>query len=393
MLDLSQGVAGGYCTKVLADLGAEVLKVEPTRVGDCGRRAGPFLNDVPSPETSAPFLYLNARKKSVTLDINTRTGVAILSELARGADILVESDKPGTMASLGLGYATLQQDNPSLVMASLSCFGQSGPYRDYEGCDIVAYAVSGYMYLTGDEDEEPLKAGGFQSGYQAGIQAALAIVAALTYRDFTGQGQYLDVSAIEALASTFDGVGLYTTLERQGFMPRRNGTRLINRDPHYAYPSALLPCRDGWVHVHYSPGNPEGLAFLTDNPRLASSEVMGAMMGHADEIDQMLVEWLRDHTRLEIQTAAQEVRVPFTMVHSIPEVLEDPQNAAMGSFVEVDHPVAGKLRYVRSPLRVGGGPWPPARAPLLGEHNREVYCQRLGYTEKDLIQLRALDII
>ena len=130
---------------------------------------------------------------------------------------------------------------------------------------MIAYALSGYMYLTGDEDREPLKAGGSQSGYQAGLAT---VMAALSHRDFTAEGQYIDVSTIEALAGTFDGVAVYTMLEKRGTMPRRAGTRLITRDPHGAYPSTLLPCKDGWVHVHYSPSFPERLALLTGNQKL-----------------------------------------------------------------------------------------------------------------------------
>jgi len=393
VLDLSQGVSGGYCTKVLADLGAQVIKVEPPFIGDFARKTGPFLGDIPNLETSAPFLYLNTGKKSITLNLESRSGTSILLELVQQADVLVENFKPGFMAKLGLAYPSLEQVNPGLIMASISCFGQSGPYRDYEGCDMVAYAISGYMYLTGDEDKEPLRAGGSQSGYQAGLQAAMALLAALTYRDFTGEGQYVDVSTVEALASTFDGVTVYTTLERQGFMPRRAGTRLINRDPRFTYPSTLLPCKDGWVHVHHSPSNPRGLAALTGNPRLEAPEVLAAGMGHANEIDQMLTEWLKDHTREEIQTTAQHMRVPFTMVQSIDEVLEDPQNEARGFFVEIDHPVAGKLKYPRPPFHMPESPWLPVRAPLLGEHNQEIYCQRLGYSKEDLVRLRELNII
>ena len=393
VLDLSQGVSGGYCTKLLGDLGASVIKIEPPSVGDPIRRTGPFLNDVPNLETSAPFLYLNTGKQSITLDLETLTGQRILKELVKDADVLVENFKPGIIAKLGLDYPALERVNPGLIMASISYFGQSGPYRDYQGCELVAYAVSGYMYLTGDEDKEPLKAGGSQSEYQAGLSAAMAIVAALTHKDFTGEGQYIDLSAIEALNSALDGIAFYTMLERRGYMPRRAGTRLSNPDPHSAYPSNLLPCKDGWVHVHSSPSYPEGLAFLTGNPQLAAPEVMEAMRGHADEIDQMLMEWLKDYTREEVQTLAQEIRVPFTMVQSIAEVLEDTQNDAREFFVEIDHPLAGKLKYPRSVFSTPDSPWQPGRAPLLGEHNQEIFCGRLGYSKEDLVRLRALNVI
>ena len=393
VLDASDGVCGGYCTKLLADMGAEVTKVEPPGSGDSTRRAGPFGGGVPNPETSAPFLYLNAGKCSVTLDLKSRPGQVIFTELATVADVVVENARPGVMEEWGLDYPALSQSNPSLVMASITWFGQTGPYRDYEGCDLVAHAVSGYMYLTGDEEREPLKAGGSQSEYQAGLAAAMAITTALSYRDLTGEGQYIDVSAIESLAATFDGVGTFTMEDRLGFVPRRAGTRLISRDSHSPYPSNLLPCQDGWVHVHWSPSFPEGLAFLTGNPRLESDEVMAALRGHADEIDAALTQWLKDVPREEVQAQAQEIRVPFTMVQSVAEVMEDPQNRATGFFAEVEHPVAGKLRLPTSPITTSAIRSMPKRAPLLGEHNEAVYCGTLGYAADELSRLAELMVI
>ncbi|MDP6422492.1 MAG: CoA transferase [SAR202 cluster bacterium] len=384
VLDLSDGVSGGYCTKVLRDLGARVVKIEAPGVGDSTRSVGPFLDGVPSIETSASFLYLNAGKESVALDIASAEGRDAMLKLARSADVVVESAKPGRMADLGLGYNRLEQVNPALVMASIAYFGQNGPYSDYEGSELVAYAVSGYMYLTGDEDREPMKAGGAQAEYQAGLAAAMAVLAALTYRDFTGEGQHIDLSTVEAASSTLDGVAFYTAFEHRGETPKRAGTRLITREPRAPYPSALLPCKDGWVHVHYSPSNPEGLAWLTANPRLEEPEVMGAMRGHADEIDELLVDWLKDHDREEVQTLAQEIRVPFTMVQSVPEVLEDPQNTARGFFIETEHPEAGTLQYPTSPFRQPEIPWSPGRAPLLGEHTRQVLVGELGLSDDEV---------
>lgn len=393
VIDLSVGMSGGYCTKVLRDLGADVIKIETPNSGDSTRSMGPFLNGISNIETSAPFLYLNAGKKSLTLNLESNEGRNILRELVGKSDVLVESFKPGVMDAMGLGYSELEKANSGLVMASISYFGGTGPYRDYEGSDLVAYAVSGYMYLTGDEDREPLKAGGSQSEYQAGLAGAMSIMAALTHRDFTGEGQHIDVSAIESLNATFDGVGYYSAYENRGVVPKRAGTRLVQREPHGAYPSTLLPCKDGWVHVHYSPSNPEGIAMLTGDERMESDEVLSEMRGHADEIDASLTNWLKDHTREEIQTLAQEIRVPFTMVQSIPEVLDDPQNTARGFFVDMEHPEAGALKYLTSPFRLPESPWEAVRAPLLGEHNRDILCGELAYPEYDLERLKKANVI
>jgi crotonobetainyl-CoA:carnitine CoA-transferase CaiB-like acyl-CoA transferase len=386
-------MSGSYCSKTLRDLGADVIKIETPNSGDSTRGMGPFHNGSPGIETSAPFLYLNAGKQSLTLNLESDEGGKILRELVGKSDVLVENFKPGSMDALGLGYSELGKLNPALVMASISYFGATGAYRDYEGSDLVAYAMSGYMYLTGDEDREPLKAGGSQSEYQAGVAGALSILAALTHRDFTGEGQHIDVSAIESLNATFDGVGYYSAYENRGVVPKRAGTRLVQREPHGAYPSTLLPCKDGWVHVHYSPSNPEGIAMLTGDERMESVEVLSAMRGHADEIDASLTEWLKDHTREEIQTLAQEIRVPFTMVQSVPEVLEDPQNTARGFFVDVEHPEAGALKYLTSPFRLPESPWQAVRAPLLGEHTREILTGQLGYSDNDIERLKEANVI
>jgi formyl-CoA transferase len=225
------------------------------------------------------------------------------------------------------------------------------------------------------------------------MAGAMSIMAALTHRDFTGEGQHIDVSAIEALNATFDGVGYYSAYENRGVVPKRAGTRLVQREPHGAYPSTLLPCKDGWVHVHYSPSNPEGIAMLTGDERMESDDVLSEMRGHADEIDASLTEWLKDHTREEIQTLAQEIRVPFTMVQSIPEVLEDPQNTARGFFVDIEHPEAGVLKYLTSPYRLPESPWHAVRAPLLGEHNRDIICGALGYSDGDFQRLKEANAI
>ena len=393
VLDLSLDLAGGYCTRMLSDLGAEVVKIEPPDGHGQARAEGPFLNSDPNPDTSAPFLYLNRRKKSVVLDLENPDARPLVEKLAAQFDVVVESFKPGYLSGLGLDYGTLSAVNPALIMASISWFGQEGPYSRYEGDEIVAYAFSGYMYITGDPDREPLKCGGYQSEYHGGIAAAMGIVAAFNLRDFTGEGQYLDVSIVEAIASTFEGVSYYSLFEREGLLPRRQGTRLIHTSPRAPYPSTLLPCKDGWVHVHYSPALPDGLALLTGNDRLSAPDLMTAMAGHADEIDRLVVDWMRDLTREEVFQRAQELRIPFTKVQSIPEVMNDPQNEARAFFRESKHPVAGTLRYPGSPLAPWADEEDPGRAPLLGEHTDEVLSDLLKLSPADIAELRDTGVI
>ena len=377
VLDISNGYAGGYCTKVLRDLGADVIKVEIPEIGDICRSFGPFFNNDPNIETSAPHLYLNAGKKSITLDVTNPEAKDVFLKLCAESDVLVENFKPGLMGQMGFQYQELSTSNPGLIMCSLTYFGQFGPYSNFEGSDIVSYAMSGYMYLTGDEDKEPMKAGGRQAEYQCGLAGSMSIIAALIARSLSGHGDHIDVSATEALTSTFDGVAYFQTYHKTGSDPTRAGTRLITREPTGAYPSTLLPCKDGWVHVHYSPSNPEGIGFLTRNERLADDEIMSRMREHADEIDDLITEWLRDHTREEVQTLAQEVRVPFTMVQSIEETMSDPQNKHRNFFAPIEHEVVGKMSYPTSPFRLKTAEWEALPAPILGQNNHQVY-------EKDL---------
>ena len=393
VLDITSGFAGGYCTKILRDLGAEVIKVEIPESGDSCRSFGPFLNDDPNIETSAPYLYLNAGKKSITLDVCRPESRDVFHSLCLESDILVENYKPGKMHQIGLGYENLSTINPTLIMCSLTYFGQFGPYSQFEGSDIVSYAMSGYMHLTGEEDREPLKAGGRQAEYQCGLAGSMSILAALLNRSLTGTGDHIDVSATEALTSTFDGVAYFQTYDKTGDNPMRAGTRLIAREPTGAYPSTLLPCKDGWVHVHYSPSNPEGIGFLTGSDRLASDAIMKRMREHADEIDELITEWLQNHTRSEVQTLAQEVRVPFTMVQSIEETISDPQNKYRNYFMPMEHEIAGKMDYPTSPFRLKTSEWTPLPAPLLGQHNDEIYVTKLKIDTNNMAKMKSAGII
>jgi len=200
IIDLSQGVAGPYCTKLLADYGAEVIKIEPP-AGDVSRRLGPFPGDLPDPEKSGLFLHLNTNKKSVTLDVSTTSGAVVLKKLLARADALVESYAPGRTEEWGIGYEQLKGDFPQLVYASITSFGQTGPYRDYRANSLVAMAMSSIMYNTGEPDREPLVTGTEPADYFAGLQAFVGVLAALAYRQSEGTGQHIDVSLVESMAA------------------------------------------------------------------------------------------------------------------------------------------------------------------------------------------------
>ena len=221
----------------------------------------------------------------------------------------------------------------------------------------------------------------------------MSVLSAILTRALTGLGDHIDVSATEALTSTFDGVAYFQTYDQTGSNPMRAGTRLIAREPTGAYPSTLLPCKDGWVHVHYSPSNPEGIGFLTGNDRLADDDVMARMREHADEIDELLIEWLRGHTREEVQTLAQEVRVPFTMVQSVEETLSDEQNQHRNFFVPIEHEIAGQMTYPTSPFRLKTAEWQALPAPILGQNNHEIYVEQLQLDPEEISRMKKGGIV
>jgi len=204
VLDLSEGVAGAFCTKLLAGFGADVIKIERPGGGDPLRRHGPFPDDLPHPEKGALFLYLNTGKKSITLDIGQRTGALILRRLVEGTEVVVESFPPRWLTELGMGYQSLARIKPRLVMTSVTPFGQDGPHAGYRATNLTAFAAGGQMAVTGDPDREPLKNGGYQAEYQAGLHAFAATAVAAFSADATEVGQHIDVAAVECMATALE---------------------------------------------------------------------------------------------------------------------------------------------------------------------------------------------
>jgi crotonobetainyl-CoA:carnitine CoA-transferase CaiB-like acyl-CoA transferase len=388
--DLSEGIAGGYCTKLLAALGAEVIKIERPGLGDPLRSMAPFKDDVPHLETSILHLHLSMAKKSVTLDIESASGKAVLHQLVAGSQVLVESRGAAALAGLGLDYETLERDRPDLIVTSVTHFGTDGPYADYQGNELIDYSVGGYSYLTGLPDREPLKAGGYQAQYQGGLHAATATLAALLVNAVDGQGDHLDVSIAESICFTHAAIG---PLLNGGTVFQRIGARLLSTSPTNLYPSTILPARDGFIHAHWAPADPSLLGVFTETPRLSDPELWATPRGHADEVDELITAWLSKHDKREAVRIAQEYRHPFTEVLDPSDLLNDPQFVERGFFVERDHPVAGRIPHIGAAFSMTETPLVVERAPLLGEHNREVLVDRLGYSEADLVLLRDRGVI
>ncbi len=379
VLDLSEFVSGAYCTKLLASFGAEVIKTEETAGGDFSRRFGPYPNDMPDREKSGLFLYLNTNKKSITINRETKTGTDILNQLATRADIVVAN-----RSSAVPDHQSLRELDQELIICSITYFGPTGEYRDYGEWDIVGQALGGIMNLTGLPELEPLKVAGPQAEYQAGINSAISIMGALHHRDETGRGDLIEVSVMECLASILEGVLL--SYEYDSTLRVRDGGR------HPAvYPSTILPCKDGYVHVDSS-GDWDTFSRFTGITALGKFQP-DQLREHADEIDRLLADWLSGYTREEIFHLAQEWRLPFAQVMRLDELPDDRQMTSREFFVDNLHPEAGVFACPGAPFRMSEYQPQTARAPLLGEHNREIYCDLLGYTVEDLVRLRGMDII
>ena len=393
VLDLSHYVAGPYCTKLLADYGAQVIKVERPGRGDRARRLGPFFGDDPHPEKSGLFLHLNTNKKGITLNLKTRTGIKIFKELLKDADMLIENFEPKVMPGLGLEYKVLEKINPGLVKTSISNFGQTGPYRDYKATEMILFSMGPHMITEGEPGREPLRFPGYKTQYLAGTHAAAVTMGAFFGSKSTGIGQEVDVSIMECLSSPPEGAGRLMNYAFTGDDLERAGHRREG-----VYPFGYYPCKDGLVLIYgYVPSFWPRIAKWLEMPELLEDPRFNDPQSrpeHHGDFDAILMPWLLERTQQEVVRTAQEQRIPVTPVYLIDEMLEDPQFNAREAFVEVDHPVVGRATYPGLPFRLPETPSHSQKpAPLLGQHNREVYCEYLGYTDEDLVKLREEGVI
>lgn len=380
VLDLSRDVAGGYCTKLLADLGAEVIKVEP-RDGDPTRFMQPFLDDVPGADRSGFAAFLHGNKRSVTLDPETASGRALLTQLAGGSDAVVDTFAAGERESLGLTTLRQRSGNAGLLSLSITPFGLTGPYAHFRATDIVDFALGGWMYAMGDPARPPLSPGVNYARMLAGLYAAAGLMVALEWADATGEGQDLEVSVMETVVSIlpYD----VSSFSYSGAMRERSGPIYFGNPL-----AALYPCADGFVQFQNQfPGKWEAMCQMMDradlagNPRFATP---AARVANADELGAIIRGWLATRTRAEIFALAGEYRLIFSTVPSLDEVLHSAYMQARDYFVRIAHPVLGERTYPGAPYRFGNEGWHPGRAPLLGEHNREVFIDRLGLRAETL---------
>ena len=367
VIDLTRHIAGPYCTKLLADFGADVIKVERPQTGDPARRLGPFPDDVPHAEKSGLFLYLNTNKRGITLDLKDPRGRELLLELVNDADILVESFSPRVMPRLGLDYDTLAAVNPDLIVTSISSFGQKGRYKDYRATELVLYALGGMAYITGEYHREPVKHGYNQAQYLGGLAAASGTIAALIGRWNCGSGQHVDVSILECICST-----LFTTVldyTYAGMVARRQpleGSSL--RYPAQTKEGFVLPTPG-------VQGDWETYVEMVEVPELHDPKfaTIGGRQIHSAEVDGLLKSKWLERTSTEWFHHAQEWRFPFSPVQTMADISASPQLHERGYFVEFPHPSVGTLRYPGAPFQMSETPRQQVRAaPTLGQHNDEI---------------------
>ena len=382
-LDASQGVAGPYCAKLLAEYGADVVKVEPPATGDESRRTGPFAPGASRLEGSALFLHLNTNKKGVTLDLDSAEGRELFARLAAESDVVVESGPPGLMESRGLGYDTLRRARPNLVMTSITPFGQTGPYSRHEFTELTVFAAGGGMFREGLPDREPLMYGGEIAQYFAGTSAAAATMAACVGAGLSGEGRWIDVSIQECFAGHPHQIGRRAPFAYTGESDGRATPHEPAAGARETFAVGTFRCKDGYVSfLPLGPRMWPYFARMIDSPELLEDPRLATPRDREQYHHELLARfqaWLDVHTREEVFAATQREGIPGGPVLTTGEVIANEHLAARDYFQRIAHPQAGELTYSGSPFKLGGLPASDARpAPTLGQHNDEVLGGLLG---------------
>lgn len=396
ILDLA-GPMGVYCSKLLGDLGADVVRVEPPR-GDAVRGAAPFFQDIPGLERSLFHWHFNANKRAITLDIQTVDGRALFKRLAATADVIVETCKPGRLNELGLGYEDLAAAAPGIVVTSITPFGQTGPYAQWDGEELIGQAAGGLLWMCGWPDRPPVMMGGGPALHQASAEAAAATLIALEMRDQIGEGQHVDVSVQACMPLTLmASMPEYYTLGvlRQPRVGDFHGSAL----------NGMFRCSDGYADFRFRgrPGQWERIVAWMDAAGMAEDlgeeryrdPVLRRQTEIYQHVDDVFQRFIIRFTREEAMDTAQRQGIEVGAVYTVEDMLHDPQLEARHFFVEVEHEALGRsFTYPGPPFVMSETPCrPPRRAPLLGEHNIEIYQGELGLSVGELASLRSSGVI
>jgi crotonobetainyl-CoA:carnitine CoA-transferase CaiB-like acyl-CoA transferase len=387
VLDMSRVLAGPFCGMLLADLGADVIKLEMPGRGDDSREFPPFKEG-----QSLYYTNLNRGKKSITLNLKHLEGKRLLLELVKKCDVLIENFSPGTMDKLGLGYEELQAANPRLVYAAISGFGQTGPYRSRPGYDIVGQAMGGLLSITGWPDSPPTRSGTAIGDILSSLFATIGIIAALNVRERTGKGQLVDVSLVDSVYAALENIPQKYFVE--GVVPQRIGNRY-----EFIYPYDTFMTRDGWVVIGIANDaiwgrflETSGLSMLRDDPRFTSNKLR--VENHA-ELRLIIEKWALSQGKDELVRMLNANRIPSCPIYDIKDASEDPHiSKARGMVVEVEQPGLGVVKLQGNPIKMSHtDPKPRGPAPSLGEDNESVLAGLLGLTPEEIGKLRLEGII
>jgi len=385
VLDFTRVYSGPYCTMMLADLGADVIKIEKQGTGDDTHNFAPVKNG-----ESAYFTYLNRNKRSLSLDLKTTEAIEIAKELAQWADIVVENFSPGVMEKLGLGYQDLKAVNPKIIYGSISGFGQTGPYRKKPAYDVVCQAMGGFMDLTGDKGGKPFKLGPSIVDASAGIHMAFALMAAMQYRNKTGIGQHIDVGMMDTAFSTLENFVVTKTLT--GITPTRNGNANLGSAPFNTYKS-----KDGYVTIAVANNNlfskitkVMNRQDLFEDSRYKENYLRKE---NEQELNASIEEWTSQYTTEEVCEMLDAESIPVGPILNIDELLENPHLEARGMLVDIPHPTFGTIKYPGNPLKFSEtSDLRFDRAPLLGEHNEEILKNTLNMNPEKIAELEKKEI-
>jgi benzylsuccinate CoA-transferase BbsE subunit len=405
ILDLTDE-KGFICAKVLGDLGADVIKVERPG-GDLGRSLGPFYHDIPDPEKSLYWYAFNASKRGITLDIETSDGQEIFKKLLKTSDCVVESFRPGYLDSIGLGYADLCQVKADIIVTSITSFGSTGPYRGYEATDLTLWALSGLLYICGDPDRPPVRISFPQSYLHAGVDAAVGALMALYYRGVTGEGQKVEVSIQESMERV--GYASRTTWDGRQKILRRPGSSL--RIPPLGTNTPLIwPCKDGFVAFYLFGGvmgaisNPALVKWMEEE-NMATDLIKSIDWPNLDigktpqEETNLIVEpiskFFMRHTKSELWEEGVKRRVMVYPVANAQDILRDSQLNEREFWVELEHPeLNDKISYPGAFVKTEDKLCKVRRrAPLIGEHNTEIYEKELGFSREEIAILKESMVI
>jgi CoA:oxalate CoA-transferase len=393
IVECGEMVGASYAAKLMADMGAEVIKIELPTTSDLARQYEPFLGRLPHPEKSGLFLYLNTNKRGITLNLETPKGQSLFQRLVAKADLLIHNVHPTRMAALGLDYDVLARQNAGLVMTSITPFGLTGPHRNYQATDITLWNAGGLCYLNGagagSEDLPPLKVFGDQSGFQAGVHAAVASLGALFARIRDGRGQHIDFSIQECLMGMSEFAGIMPSYANQ-VVVRFTGNKAIR-------PLDIMECKDGWIYLCCVEEHQwKGFVDIMGNPEWASEALFATRLDRAENWDALklfLEPWVKEQSVQELYHKAQARRIPFAPVSTMGDLFNSEHLKARGFFAEITHPVAGTLLYPTAPAQFSATPWTLRRpAPCLGQHNAEVYGE-IGIMARELESLKQDGII